>query len=114
MKKNNKNNMLACISALEISSSIEKDQTNLSTDEQFHIGISISAGSVYITERGIIGDAANFNHRLAGANRPYGTKILIDEKSFLPVRNKFINRIIDRMTLKGNGAIDVYELVDKK
>ena len=61
---------------------------------------------------GAVGDGVNLCSRLEGANKVYGTHVLISESVASRVRDSFVVRHIDRIVVKGRrGALDVYELV---
>jgi adenylate cyclase len=60
----------------------------------------------------VIGDTVNLSSRLEGANRIYGTHILIGEPTQLAVANIFETREIDSIAVKGRtDSVKVYELL---
>lgn len=60
----------------------------------------------------VIGDDVNLASRLEGANKFYGTKILLDHSTAEKVEGKFLVREIDQIYLKGKSiSMRVFELV---
>jgi adenylate cyclase len=59
-----------------------------------------------------VGDVVNTASRLEGANRVYGTRILVGEATARAVADRFVLREIDRVRLKGRTATEaVHELL---
>lgn len=57
-----------------------------------------------------IGDNVNIASRLEGANKYYGTKILVSENVEIEARGKILFRVIDKIAVKGRSSgIVVYE-----
>ncbi len=62
-----------------------------------------------------VGDDVNLASRLEGANKYYGTQILISEKTYSLIKDTLIAREIDIIRVVGNSKpIKVYELVAEK
>ncbi len=60
----------------------------------------------------VIGDAVNFASRLEGANKFYGTGIMIGQATAELVRGKFFLRKLDLLRVKGKAKpAEVYELI---
>ena len=87
----------------------------------FRIGVGIATGEVIVGNIGSdsifnytgIGDRMNFCSRLESLNKFYGTSIIIDETTYLLIRDQFFCRILDRVTVKGKEIIsNIYEVVD--
>jgi adenylate cyclase len=63
----------------------------------------------------VIGDAVNVANRLESTNKIYGTKILVSEAVYEKIKDKFILRRVDRVTMKGKSESHVvYELIGRK
>ncbi len=62
-----------------------------------------------------MGDMVNIASRLEGANKPYGTVIMISESTYTQVQDLVDCRELDFMTVKGkNKPITVYEVLEQK
>jgi uncharacterized protein HemY len=62
-----------------------------------------------------IGDTVNLAARLEGANKEYGTKTLISEAVYEKVKEDFICREIDLLTVKGKSeSVRIYEIVQEQ
>jgi adenylate cyclase len=60
----------------------------------------------------VIGDAVNFGSRLEGANKFYGSEVLISENTAELVRGSFVVRRLDLLKVKGKSIpMAVYELM---
>lgn len=60
----------------------------------------------------IIGDSVNLASRLEGANKRYGTHILVSEPVYIAMKDKFLMRPVDIVTVKGKEkSIKIYELL---
>lgn len=81
-----------------------------------HTGEAI-VGNIGSTERlsyTAIGDAINITSRLEGLNKIYGTKIMVSEDFYQVVKNQFVFRTVDCVTLKGKEEPTfVYELLSE-
>jgi len=63
----------------------------------------------------VIGDSVNIASRLEGANKMYGTTILISENTFQLVHDNFWCRELDFIRVKGkNKPVRIYELIGRK
>ncbi len=63
----------------------------------------------------VIGDSVNLASRLEGANKKYGTRIMISEFTYRQVKDHFITRELDLLRVVGkNKPVKVYELLGQK
>jgi adenylate cyclase len=62
----------------------------------------------------VIGDAVNLGSRLEGANKLYGSEILISQSAADQVKGQFVVRQLDLLAVKGKKKpMAVYELMDE-
>jgi adenylate cyclase len=91
-------------------------------DEQaVRIRIGISTGDVVVGNIGserrmdytVVGHTANVVSRVEGANRYYGTRILITDTTRARLRGSYRLRELDRVRVKGSGTpLALYEVLD--
>ncbi len=111
----------ACETALAIRSRIV--ELNKKSGHDLNVRIGIASGECIIGNMGsehrfdytAMGDTVNTASRLEGANKFYGTNILLNAKSMKEAQSELFFRRIDRVRLKGKEeAVDIYELLGAK
>jgi class 3 adenylate cyclase len=114
----------ACKAALEIQKAMqrEKEKHIANNEPAIDIGIGMNSGPAVFGSMGArerrdftcIGDNVNIAARLEGANKEYKTKSLITESVYNQVRNSFVCREIDLMTVKGKKEpLKIYEILEE-
>jgi len=85
-----------------------------------HMRIGVNTGDMIVGNVGsdrkknytVLGDAVNLSSRLEGANKEFGTAILLGETTARRVQGRFVTRPLTRLRVKGKTeAIEVHELV---
>ena len=112
--QNERHSILACQSALEMSRQVEEMGGGFRTRYGLNTGTMI-AGNLGHRERmeyTVIGDAVNLASRLEGANKVFGTSIMISEFTEEMVRDHFLTRQLDLIRVLGRAQpVRVYEIV---
>ena len=114
----------ACKAAMEIRKAMakEKELAKAQGRESVSIGIGINSGPVVHGSMGAkdrmdftsIGDTVNLAARLEGTNKEYGTKTLLTAAVYDKVKDVFLCREVDLMTVKGKTQpVRIYELLQE-
>lgn len=115
----------ACKAAMEIRAAMREQQQQALTDGSDYIsmGIGINTGKVVFGSVGSksrmdftsIGDTVNLAARLEGANKAYGSKAIITEAVYEKLKDTFVCRELDFITVKGKTEpVRIYEILQTK
>lgn len=116
--------LLACKCALDMKKRLEvlNDKWN-SGNTPIKMRIGINSGDVVVGNIGgkkrfdytVMGDNVNLASRLEGANKQYGTSIMINESTYENIKDDFFMRRVDCIKVKGKqNAVNVYEIISEK
>lgn len=112
----------ACVTALEMQDRLRelREKWKKLGRPEIKMRIGINTGKVIVGNMGskvkfnytVIGDDVNLASRLEGANKEYGTSIMIGEATYEKVKDKVIARELDLLVVKGKTEpVRVYELI---
>jgi len=113
---------MACKTALEMQRKLRQMRKKWREENKppLTARIGINTGEVIVGNMGsrnvfdytVMGDHVNLGSRLEGANKFYGTNIMISEFTYEYVKDKFYTRPLDLIRVKGKAKpIKVYELI---
>jgi len=113
----------ACLSALEMQSRLDRLQPKLRKigNVEIHQRVGVNTGLCTVGNMGselklnytAIGDPVNLASRLEGANKQFGTGVLISEYTYEKVARRVLTREVDRVIVMGKSEpVRVYELMD--
>ncbi|MBI2518066.1 MAG: adenylate/guanylate cyclase domain-containing protein [Opitutae bacterium] len=111
----------ACAAALEAVRALDGINARYaSVGVKLEVRIGLNTGEMIVGNLGsarkrnytVMGDAVNLASRLEGANKEFGTSILLGEETARLVQGKFATRPLTRLRVKGKQtAVEVHELV---
>ncbi|MCB0284613.1 MAG: adenylate/guanylate cyclase domain-containing protein [Calditrichaeota bacterium] len=115
----------ACRAALQMQTRLEEMRKKWKAEgrPELEARVGINTGEVIVGNMGsesvfdytVMGDHVNLGSRLEGANKVYGTKIMISEFTYAFVKNDFYTRPLDLIRVKGkNKPIEVFELIAER
>ena len=120
------NNALhACNAALEMQEKLVEIREKWRSEGKpdVHVRIGLNTGEMVVGNMGgtgkfdytVIGDSVNLGSRLEGANKQYGTYVMVSERTQELVRDYFEFRELDLLIVKGKTLpIKVFELLGRK
>jgi adenylate cyclase len=102
---------LACHTAVHMVTTLRELQPHWRAQgwPRIDIGVGINTGAMVVGNMGsdlrfnytVMGDAVNLASRLEGANKTYGTRILISEATWEQVRDRLATRQLDVIQVQG-------------
>jgi len=115
----------ACLTALAMMRELRRLQNKWKAEGRpiFDIGIGINSGEMVVGNMGsamrfdytVMGDMVNLGSRLEGANKEYGTNIIISEFTYNHVKDTICCREIDSVRVKGKTRpVRIFELLGEK
>ena len=111
-----------CGAALRMGERLEELNEKWSAEgkKTLNIGIGLNSGPVNVGNMGsdkrfawtVMGDHVNLASRLESKTKDYGVRIIISENTHAQVKEAFVSREIDRITVKGKTQpVSIYELM---
>lgn len=112
---------LACQCALRQMEELSKLNMVWPEEKRLNIGIGLNTGMMLVGNMGspgrmnytLAGDNVNLGSRLEGANKQYGTNVIISEHTYKHVKDRVVVRELDNIRVKGREKpVQIYELLD--
>jgi len=115
----------ACGAALDVQAEVERIRADFAAqglpDVYTRVGLNTAVmfvgnfGSEQLFNYTAMGDGMNLASRLEGANKPYGSRILIGPRTQALVSDAFETRELDRVRVAGkHEAVAIHELLGRK
>jgi adenylate cyclase len=115
----------ACAAALDVQAEVERIRSDFAAqglpDVYTRVGLNTAVmfvgnfGSEQLFNYTAMGDGMNLASRLEGANKPYGSRILIGPRTHALVSDAFETRELDRVRVAGkHEAVAIHELLGRK
>jgi adenylate cyclase len=115
----------ACAAALDVQAEVERIRADFTAqglpDVYTRVGLNTAVmfvgnfGSEQLFNYTAMGDGMNLASRLEGANKPYGSRILIGPRTQALVSDAFETRELDRVRVAGkHEAVAIHELLARK
>jgi adenylate cyclase len=116
---------LSCFAAIDMNNRLFelRDKWLAEGIPQLKVRMGLNTGSMVVGNMGsvqrmdftIMGDAVNTASRLEGANKAYGSSIMISESTYLACQGEVDARELDTIRVVGKSeSLTVYELFDRK
>jgi adenylate cyclase len=111
----------ACRAALACQCALRASGLTDDSGRPLRVRVGVNSGDMLVGNIGselrlnytVIGDAVNVASRLEGANKEYGTEIIIGEETRRLAGDRILVRELDRLMVYGRaGGIAIYELLD--
>jgi adenylate cyclase len=111
----------ACRAALACQRALRASGLTDDSGRALRVRVGVNSGDMLVGNIGsefrlnytVIGDAVNIASRLEGANKEYGTDIIIGEETRRLAGDRILVRELDRLMVYGReGGIAIYELLD--
>jgi adenylate cyclase len=115
----------ACAAALDVQAEVERIRADFTAqglpDVYTRVGLNTAVmfvgnfGSEQLFNYTAMGDGMNLASRLEGANKPYGSRILIGPRTHALVSDAFETRELDRVRVAGkHEAVAIHELLARR